>query len=94
MLKVENLSVYYDLIPAVRNVSFEVKPGEIVTLIGANGAGKTTILQTVSGLIQASSGKILFLGKEITKTSPQNIVACGISQVPDGRRIFESLTVK
>ncbi|MDR0691110.1 MAG: ABC transporter ATP-binding protein, partial [Streptococcaceae bacterium] len=94
MLKVEDLSVHYGMIQAVHDVSFEVKQGEIVALIGANGAGKTTILQTISGLVKAASGRISFLGKEITKISAQKIVASGLSQVPEGRRVFAGLTVK
>ena len=84
MLKVENLSVHYGMIQAVRNVSFEVNEGEVVSLIGANGAGKTTILRTISGLVRPSAGKIKFLGSEIQKTPAQKIVAAGLSQVPEG----------
>ena len=93
MLKVENLSVHYGMIQAVRNVSFEVNEGEVVSLIGANGAGKTTILRTISGLVRPSAGKIEFLGSEIQKTPAQKIVAAGISQVPEGRHVFPGLTV-
>ena len=89
MLKVENLSV----IQAVRDVSFEVNEGEVVSLIGANGAGKTTILRTLSGLVRPSAGKIQFLGKEIQKLPAQKIVAGGLSQVPEGRHVFPGLTV-
>lgn len=94
MLVVENLSVHYGIIEAVHNVSFEVKQGEIVSLIGANGAGKTTILQTISGLIHPSAGTITFEKEGIQKKSPQKIVASGLSQVPEGRRIFPGLTVQ
>lgn len=94
MLVVENLSVHYGMIEAVHNVSFEVKQGEIVSLIGANGAGKTTILQTISGLIHPSAGTITFEKEGIQKKSPQKIVASGLSQVPEGRRIFPGLTVQ
>ena len=93
MLKVENLSVHYGMIQAVRDVSFEVNEGEVVSLIGANGAGKTTILRTISGLVRPSSGKIEFLGNEIQKVPAQKIVAAGLSQVPEGRHVFSGLTV-
>ena len=93
MLKVENLSVHYGMIQAVRDVSFEVNEGEVVSLIGANGAGKTTILRTLSGLVRPSAGKIEFLGKEIQKMPAQKIVAGGLSQVPEGRHVFPGLTV-
>ena len=93
MLKVETLSVHYGMIQAVRDVSFEVNEGEVVSLIGANGAGKTTILRTLSGLVRPSAGKIQFLGKEIQKMPAQKIVAGGLSQVPEGRHVFPGLTV-
>ena len=93
MLKVENLSVHYGMIQAVRDVSFEVNEGEVVSLIGANGAGKTTILRTLSGLVRPSAGKIQFFGKEIQKLPAQKIVAGGLSQVPEGRHVFPGLTV-
>ena len=93
MLKVENLSVHYGMIQAVRDVSFEVNEGEVVSLIGSNGAGKTTILRTLSGLVRPSAGKIQFLGKEIQKLPAQKIVAGGLSQVPEGRHVFPGLTV-
>ena len=93
MLKVENLSVHYGMIQAVRDVSFKVNEGEVVSLIGANGAGKTTILRTLSGLVRPSAGKIQFLGKEIQKMPAQKIVAGGLSQVPEGRHVFPGLTV-
>lgn len=93
MLKVENLSVHYGMIQAVRDVSFEVNEGEVVSLIGANGAGKTTILRTLSGLVRPSAGKIQFLGKEIQKMPAQKIVSGGLSQVPEGRHVFPGLTV-
>ena len=93
MLKVENLSVHYGMIQAVRDVSFEVNEGEVVSLIGANGAGKTTILRTISGLVRPSAGKIKFLGSEVQKTPAQKIVAAGLSQVPEGRHVFPGLTV-
>lgn len=93
MLKVENLSVSYGVIEAVKNVSFEVNEGEVVTLIGANGAGKTSILRTISGLVRPSSGTISFLGNEIQKVPARKIVADGLSQVPEGRHVFSGLTV-
>ena len=93
MLEVTNLNVYYDNIRALKDVSFSVEEGEIMTLIGANGAGKTTTLLTLSGLKRAQSGTIRFLGKDITKTTPQSRVAMGISQSPEGRRVFSGLTV-
>ena len=93
MLKVENLSVHYGMIQAVRDVSFEVNEGEVVSLIGANGAGKTSILRTISGLVRPSAGKIAFLGQEIQKVPAQKIVAAGLSQVPEGRHVFPGLTV-
>ncbi len=93
MLKVKNLDVYYDSIHALKDVSFEVHEGEIVTLIGANGAGKTSILHTISGLIRAKSGKILFMGREIERMEAHNILKMGLAQVPEGRRIFSQMTV-
>lgn len=93
MLKIQNLAVHYGMIQAVHDVSFEVNQGEIVTLIGANGAGKTTILRTISGLIRPSQGSITFEDNEITKTAPQKIVANGLSQVPEGRHVFSGLSV-
>ena len=94
MIKVQDLSVHYGMIQAVHNVSFEVKQGEIVSLIGANGAGKTTILRTISGLVRPSNGQIIFEGKNIEKAAPQKIVADGLSQVPEGRHVFSGLTVQ
>ncbi|HJF18752.1 MAG TPA: ABC transporter ATP-binding protein [Enterococcus columbae] len=94
MLQVQDISVHYGMIQAVHGVSFEVKKGEIVSLIGANGAGKTTILRTISGLVRPSSGHILFEGKNIEKEAPQKIVASGLSQVPEGRHVFSGLTVQ
>lgn len=94
MLKVENINVYYGVINAIKNVSFEVKQGEIVALIGANGAGKTSIMHAISGLIKTTSGKITFLDQEITKMPAHKIIAQGLAQVPEGRRIFSQLTVQ
>ena len=93
MLRIKNLHAYYGRIKALDNVSLHVQPGEIVSLIGANGAGKTTILNTISGLIRCSQGEIKFEGKEINKLRPEKVVAAGISQVPEGRQIFGPLTV-
>jgi branched-chain amino acid transport system ATP-binding protein len=94
MLKVDNLSVRYGMIQAVHNVSFHVNQGEIVSLIGANGAGKTTILRTISGLIRPSEGSIFFEEQAIEKAAPQKIVASGLSQVTEGRHVFAGLTVQ
>jgi branched-chain amino acid transport system ATP-binding protein len=93
MLKVENLSIKYGSIEAVKNVSFEVNEGEVVTLIGANGAGKTSILRTISGLIRPTEGTISYLGNEIHKIPARKIVAEGLAQVPEGRHVFAGLTV-
>ncbi len=93
MLEVNNLEVYYGVICALRGISFEVNEGEIVTLIGANGAGKTTTMQSVVGLIPAKAGSVIFDGKDISKTPCHKIVHLGMTQVPEGRRIFQELTV-
>lgn len=93
MLHVENLEVYYGAIHAIQGVSFDVKQGEIIALIGANGAGKTTILHTITGLVPAHSGNVNFNGTELTKTAPHKIVGLGMAHVPEGRRIFQQLTV-
>ncbi|HFI0358055.1 TPA: ABC transporter ATP-binding protein [Streptococcus suis] len=93
MLEVKNLSVNYGVIEAVKDVSFEVNEGEVVTLIGANGAGKTSILRTISGLVRPSAGTISFFGNEIQKVPARKIVADGLSQVPEGRHVFAGLTV-
>lgn len=93
MLEVKNLDVHYGVIQAVRDVSFEVNQGEVVSLIGANGAGKTSILRTISGLVRPSNGSIQFEGQEIQKTPAQKIVASGLSQVPEGRHVFPGLSV-
>lgn len=93
LLSVENLSINYGAIEAVKDVSFRVEEGEVVTLIGANGAGKTSILRTISGLVRPKSGRISFLGEDIHKSQARKIVAKGLSQVPEGRHVFAGLTV-
>lgn len=94
MLKVENINVHYGVINAIKNVSFEVNKGEIVALIGANGAGKTSIMHAISGLIKTSSGSITFLDQDITKLPAHKVISLGLAQVPEGRRIFAQLTVQ
>jgi branched-chain amino acid transport system ATP-binding protein len=94
LLSVENLNVYYGAIHALQGISFHVEEGEIVTLIGANGAGKSTTLRTVSGLLHPQTGSIRFKDQEITAASAERIVELGISQVPEGRKIFSPLTVR
>ena len=94
MLQVKNLEVNYGMIKAVRGVDFEVKQGEIVSLIGANGAGKSTILRTISGLIKPANGTIHYEGTDITKLNAQKIVKLGLSQVPEGRHVFKGLSVR
>jgi branched-chain amino acid transport system ATP-binding protein len=93
MLEIKDLHVSYGAIKAVKGISFNVEEGEIVTLIGANGAGKSTTLRTISGLESAASGSIKFLGTDITKMPPHDIVKQGISHVPEGRRVFANLSV-
>lgn len=93
MLKITDLEVYYGMIQAIKKLSFEVNQGEVVALIGANGAGKTTILHTVTGLVAAKSGTIEFEGKDITKVPGHKIVALGMAHVPEGRRVFSELSV-
>jgi len=93
MLEITNLHVHFGVIHAIKGISLTVNDGEIVTLIGANGAGKTTTLRTISGLKKPSEGTIVFDGKDITHLSAQERVAIGISQVPEGRRVFSSMTV-
>jgi len=93
LLEVKNLEVYYGVICALKGISFEVNEGEIVSLIGANGAGKTTMMQSVVGLIPKKSGTVIFDGKDITKTPCHKIVELGMTQVPEGRRIFQELSV-
>ena len=93
LLQVDNIEVYYGVIKALKGISFEVNKGEIVALIGANGAGKTTILHTVTGLLKPKTGKILFKGNDITKVPAHKIVTMGMAHVPEGRRIFSQLSV-
>ncbi|MCL2707906.1 MAG: ABC transporter ATP-binding protein [Defluviitaleaceae bacterium] len=93
LLKVEGLATYYDKVAALKGISFEVRKGQIVTLLGSNGAGKSTTLRTVSGLIAPSSGKVFFAGEDITKMQPHEIVRRGLVHLPEGRRIFKDLTV-
>ncbi|NLP44000.1 MAG: ABC transporter ATP-binding protein [Peptococcaceae bacterium] len=93
MLKLDNIHVYYGAIHALKGISFEVNKGEIVTLIGSNGAGKTTCLKTISGLLQPKEGTLTFHDKDLTTISAPKIVASGISHVPEGRRIFANMTV-
>ncbi|MBQ7642815.1 MAG: ABC transporter ATP-binding protein [Clostridia bacterium] len=94
LLEIKDLKVSYGLINAVKGVSFEVNEGEIVALIGANGAGKTTIMHAINGLIPVDSGSIQLGGVELTKIAPHKIVSLGLTQVPEGRRVFQELTVK
>ena len=93
MLKVENLEVAYGMIKSIKGVSFEVNEGEVIALIGANGAGKTTILHTVTGLLSPQAGSIVFEGVELTKIPAHKIVGMGMAHVPEGRRVFQELTV-
>jgi branched-chain amino acid transport system ATP-binding protein len=93
MLKVTDLEVNYGMIQAIQGISFEVEQGEVIALIGANGAGKTTILHTVSGLMKSKAGKIEFEGNDITKLAGHKIVSLGMAHVPEGRRVFADLSV-
>ncbi len=94
LLKITNLEVSYGGIDALAGISFDVEEGEIVTLIGANGAGKSTTLRTISGLVKAKAGRIVYDGRDITSMNPQKIVSEGIAMVPEGRHVFDNLTVK
>jgi len=94
MLKIDDINVYYGAIHAVQGVSFEIQQGEIVTLIGANGAGKSTILKTISGLLRSRTGSIAFLDKNISTIDPPKLTKMGLSHVPEGRRIFLRMTVE
>ena len=93
MLEIKDLEVYYGMIKAIKGVSFEVNEGEVIALIGANGAGKTTILHTITGLLEAKKGSVFFDGKDITKVPAHKIVSMGMAHVPEGRRVFANLTV-
>jgi branched-chain amino acid transport system ATP-binding protein len=93
LLKVRNIETYYGPIMAIKGVSFEVAEGAIVTILGANGAGKTTILKTISGVMDPKKGTIEFMGQRIDSIPPNKIVRMGISQVPEGREVFHDLTV-
>lgn len=94
MLQIQEIEVYYGAIHAIKKLSLEVEQGTIVTLIGANGAGKTTTLKTISGLLRPKTGAITYKGKDITKVAPEKIVSLGISQVPEGRRVFQEMSVQ
>ncbi len=94
MLKVNDINVYYGAIHAIKGVSFEVNDGEVVTLIGANGAGKSTILNTVCGLLRSRTGSVEFLGKNLASLPAHKIVELGMAHVPEGRRIFQQMTVE
>jgi len=94
MLKLEKVNVFYGAIHAIKDISLQVQEGHIVTLIGANGAGKSTTLRTISGLLKPKTGKIIFEKKEISTMAAQSIVKLGISQVPEGRRVFANMTVE
>lgn len=93
MLQIKDIDVYYGSIHALKKLSLEVEQGSIVTLIGANGAGKTTTLNTISGILRPRNGTIMYKGTDITKVAPEKIVGLGISQVPEGRRVFSTMTV-
>ena len=94
ILKVDNINVYYGAIHAIKGISFDVNEGEVVTLIGANGAGKSTTLQTISGLLHSRTGSIEFAGENLAKIPPHIVVRKGLAQVPEGRRIFQQMTVE
>lgn len=93
MLEIKDIEVFYGMIQAIKGVSFEVNEGEVIALIGANGAGKTTILHSITGLIAPKKGEILFEGQDITSTPAHKIVSMGMAHVPEGRRVFAQLTV-
>jgi branched-chain amino acid transport system ATP-binding protein len=94
LLKINNLVINYGVIRALDNITLEIRPGEILSVIGANGAGKTTLLRSVAGLIKPRAGNIEFEGREISGLKPEKIVKCGITMVPEGRQVFPDLTVK
>ena len=93
MLEIKDLEVFYGMIQAIKGVSFEVNEGEVIALIGANGVGKTTILHTITGLLEAKKGTVTFDGKDITNVPDHKIVSMGVAHVPEGRRVFANLTV-
>ena len=93
MLEIKDLEVFYGMIQAIQGVSFEVNKGEVIALIGANGAGKTTILHTITGLLEAKKGSVIYDGKDITRVPAHKIVSMGMAHVPEGRRVFSNLTV-
>ena len=93
LLEIKDLEVYYGMIQAIKGVSFQVQEGEVIALIGANGAGKTTILHTITGLLEAKKGSVIFDGKDITKKPAHKIVSMGMAHVPEGRRVFANLSV-
>src|SRR5438045_4612530 len=94
MFEIENLTVNYGAITALHGISLQIKPGDIVTLIGANGAGKTTTLKAISGLLKVRGGQVRYDGRAITNLRPHEIVKLGISHVPEGRMVFANLTVR
>ncbi len=94
MLKVDNINVFYGVIHAIKNVSLEVKEGEIVSLIGANGAGKTSTLQAISGMLKPKSGSVSFMGEDLNKVESYDILKMGMAHVPEGRRVFAGMSVK
>ena len=93
MLEIRDLEVFYGMIQAIKGVSFEVNEGEVIALIGANGAGKTTILHTITGLLTPKKGQVIFEGQDITKVPAHKIVSLGMAHVPEGRRVFSHLSV-
>lgn len=93
LLEIRDIEVFYGVIQAIKGISFDVNEGEVIALIGANGAGKTTILHTITGLLQPKNGSIVFDGKDITKVPAHKIVAMGMAHVPEGRRVFSQLSV-
>ncbi len=94
ILKVDDINVYYGSIHAIKGISFQVEQGEIVTLIGANGAGKSTTLNTISGLLRSKTGSVTFLGEDLSKVPPHKVVSKGLALVPEGRRVFLQMTVQ
>ena len=93
MLEIKDIEVFYGVIQAIKGISFEVNEGEVIALIGANGAGKTTILHTITGLLSPKKGSVIFEGKDITKVPAHKIVSLGMAHVPEGRRVFAELSV-